>query len=101
MGSGFGEAKRWYLLGQGGRNTIFVNVTVNELLWGYEDATPCLKLDLPDRCKAGNGSDDAWMHGWMEEEEEDVGWGKGTGLKTEEQLEEDEDPDSPYYGLSK
>ena len=44
MGSGFGEAKRWYLLSQGGRDTPFVNVTVNELLWGYEDATPCLKV---------------------------------------------------------
>ena len=44
MGSGFGEAKRWYLLSQGGRDTVFVNVTLNELLWGYEDATPCLKV---------------------------------------------------------
>ena len=44
MGSGFSEAKRWYLLSQGGRSTVFVNITVNELLWGYEDATPCLKV---------------------------------------------------------
>ena len=99
MGSGFGEAKRWYLLGQGGRNTLFVNVTVNELLWGYEDALPCLKLDLPDRCK-NNGS--AWMHQWMEGDGEDDSLWEGTGLEAEGQLEEEEeDPQSPYFGLSK
>ena len=36
------------------------------------------------------------MDGDAEEEE----W-EGTGLKTEDQLEEDDDPKSPYFGLSK
>ena len=58
-----------------------------------------LKLDLPDRCK-DNGS--AWMHDWMDgdSEEEEEEW-EGTGLKTEGQLEVDDDPQSPYFGLSK
>ena len=44
-----------------------------------------------------------WMDG--ESEEHSDPWGEqdweGTGLKTEGQLEEDEDPQSPYFGLSK
>ena len=56
-----------------------------------------LKLDLPERCK-DNGS--AWMHDWMDGDSEDSLW-EGTGLMTERQLEEEDDRQSPYFGLSK
>ena len=33
-----------------GRATPFINVTISELLFGYEDELPCLKLDKPKEC---------------------------------------------------
>jgi hypothetical protein len=105
LGSGLREAKRWFMLGQGGRNTPFVNVTVNGLLWGYEDAMPCLKVKLPERCRDQSGVTSP-VAGW--DDEEDWGndgwiadWEHEAGLKTEEQLLAEEDLDSPYYGLAK
>ena len=45
------------------------------------------------------------MQEWMEGDSESDLWGpeewEGTGLKTEGQLQEDDDPQSPYFGLSK
>ena len=40
------------------------------------------------------------MHDWMDGDSEDSLW-EGTGLMTERQLEEEDDRQSPYFGLSK
>ena len=51
--------------------TPFVNVTIDGLLWGYEDELPCLPLDVPKGCNKGSdpfsGDDDPF-------EGEDDGW---------------------------
>ena len=56
--------------------TPFVNVTIDGLLWGYEDELPCLPLDVPKGCNKGNdpfsGDDDPF-------EGEDDGWDFGSG----------------------
>lgn len=35
-----------------GRGTAFVNVSFSGLLWGYEDALPCEKIERPSHCPA-------------------------------------------------
>ena len=50
-----GEMKRGIVIDfvrQTGRGTPFINVTLSELLWGYEDELPCLKMQdkKPKHC---------------------------------------------------
>lgn len=39
-----------YILGQGGLNTPFINVSFTGLLWGYHDEMPCIKTPVPNEC---------------------------------------------------
>jgi len=69
-----------------GLKTPFIKVSLSQLLWGYEDELPCLKLDKPKECDSGEedvfGEDysEDEDDGWGEEEdsswgeEEDTGW---------------------------
>ena len=41
------------------------------------------------------------MQEWMDGDGEEGSLWEWTGLKTEGQMEEDDDPQSPYFGLSK
>ncbi len=108
MGEGLRDAKRWFLFSQTeSEPKPFINVTVNGLLWGYETPLPCLKLDLPGRCRDGAEEDSsefgATSVSWESWEHESDDWGQSwsaTRLQTEDDAIETEDPTSPLYGLA-
>lgn len=64
------------LITKEGLGSLFINVTFNGLLWGYEDSLPCLKMNRPAHCPAPpadvNVGDS--VSDWNMEEEEGDDW---------------------------
>lgn len=61
------------IISREGLGTLFINVSFNGLLWGYEDSLPCLKMPRPSHCPAPTGGLDL-SQDEEEEEEEDEEW---------------------------
>lgn len=54
--TGFGRSVKLDLIMGEGFATPFINISFSGLLWGYEDALPCLKAPRPDHCPAPTSS---------------------------------------------
>jgi len=73
-----------------GRGTPFINISFSGLLWGYEDALPCLKMAYPDHCPKLNSGvefDD-------EDLDDDVDFDDDSWKRKKRSVDEDQSPAS-------
>ena len=64
---GWGKGLAAQVIEKTGLGTLFINVTVDSLLWGYEDELPCIKMARPEECGPPEDEKDIF-------EEEENGW---------------------------